>query len=88
MAKVKVEFNPQIHGDRLAECIKQCSDHKAIAEGANEAFAETKNVAIEELGVDSKLFTKLLTMYHKDQREEFEAERDEVIETYDAIFKK
>lgn len=88
MSKEKVEFNVAAHGEQLEHCIKQCSDHKAIIEGANDAMREIKKSAAENLGVDSKTFNKLLTIYHKDQREKFETESDEVIETYDAIFTK
>lgn len=88
MAKVKVEFNPSIHGDQLEHCIRQCSDHKAIIEGANEAIREIRKAAIEELGIEGKLFNQMLTIYHKDQREKFESDSDDVLETYDAIFTK
>lgn len=88
MAKEKVEFNAAIHGEQLAHCIKQCSDHRAIIEGANEAIRELRKAAHENLGVDGKTFGKMLNMYHKDQREKFENESEEVLEKYDAIFTK
>ena len=86
MAKSTVEYNPSVHGDQLKHCIKQCSDHKAIIEGANEAIREIRKTAQEELGVDGKTFNQVLKMYHKDEREKFENENDEVLEAYDAIF--
>lgn len=91
MAKVKkqaVEFNASIHGEMLNHLIRQASDHKAIAESATEAIGELKRQAKDELGVDSKMFGNLFKMYHKDQREEFEDQNEEVIAVYDSVFTK
>lgn len=88
MAKEKVIFNQALHGDRLNYCIKQCSDHKAIVEGANEAVKELKRVAKDELGVEPKQFSELLKMYHKSNRDDFENQSEEILEMYDAIFTK
>lgn len=88
MAKEKVIFNEQLHGETLVNYIKQCSDHKVIVESASEAIAEIRKMAKDELGVDSKHFNKLLNMYHKDQRDAFEEESEEVIGIYDTIFAK
>lgn len=86
MAKTKVEYNAAIHGDQLKHCIKQCSDHRAIIEGANEAIREIRKNAQDELGIDGKTFNQVLRMYHKNEREKFENENDDVLEAYDAIF--
>lgn len=86
--KVKVEFDPKIHGSQVEHLIRQCSDHKCIAESANEAFKDLKKQAKDEFGVDSKLFGQLFKIYHKDQREKFEDESEEVISVYDSIFAK
>lgn len=88
MAKEKVEFNPQLHGDQLEHCIKTCSDHMAIIEGAREAINELKKHSRDELGVDGKDFNRMLTIYHKDQREKFENENSDLLGMYDAVFKK
>lgn len=88
MAKEKVEFNPAVHGDQLEHCIKECSDHMAIIEGARTAINEIKKHAREELGVDGKDFNRMLSIFHKDQREKFENENSDLLVMYDAIFKK
>lgn len=84
--KEKVIFNEAVHGERLEYCIKQCSDHKAIIEGANEAIKELKRVAKDELGVQPKDFSDLLKLYHKSNRDEFENKSEELLGIYDAIF--
>ncbi len=88
MAKSNVEFNVQLHGDQLEHSVKECSDHLAIITGAQEAIREIRKAAHEELGVDGKEFNKILQIYHKDQREKFENESEEILEKYDAIFGK
>ncbi|AZU98725.1 dsDNA binding protein [Acinetobacter phage vB_AbaM_PhT2] len=88
MAKEKVEFNPALHGEQLEHCIKQCSDHKAIIEGANEAIREIRKTACEELGVSGKDFNQMLRIFHKDEREKLETENEELLEKYDAVFRK
>ena len=88
MAKEKVEFNPSVHAEQLHHIIKQCSDHRAIIESANEAIRELRKAAQDELGYPGGKFNKMLNMFHKDQREEFENASEEVFEDYDAVFTK
>lgn len=86
MAKQQVEFDAKIHGAQLNEFIKQCSDHKAIIEGANSAISEIRKRAVDELGLKGKEFNEMLRIYHKDQREEVETANEELLEKYDAVF--
>ncbi|EQA7786874.1 hypothetical protein ACX818_001468 [Acinetobacter baumannii] len=88
MAKEKVEFNKALHGEQLEHCIKQCSDHKAIIEGANRAIAEIRKTAQDELGVTGKEFNQMLRIFHKDERDKLETENEELLEKYDAVFGK
>ena len=82
----KVEFCVDTHGERLAELIKDASDQKTIQEAYGDKIAEIKKVAKEELGVDGKMWTTVFGMYHKQTRERFETEKDEMVEVYDTIF--
>ncbi|ADG60139.1 transcriptional regulator [Acinetobacter phage Acj9] len=84
----KVEYNAAIHGKQLEHMIKQCSDHRAIIEGANEAIREIRKTAQDELGYPGAKFNKMLNLFHKDQREDFENASEELQEDYDAVFKK
>ncbi|AFL47676.1 transcriptional regulator [Acinetobacter phage ZZ1] len=86
MAKTKVEYNQAAHGDMIKSMIKECSNHKAIIEGANDAIKEIRKRAQDEFGFEPKQFNKLLSMYHKDSREAFENESEETLEAYDALF--
>ena len=88
MAKEKVEFNSQVHGDQLEHLVKQCSDHRAIIEAANDAIRDLRKTAEQDLGYPGKKFNKMLNMFHKDQRDSFEDESNEVVEDYDAVFSK
>ncbi|ASD52115.1 transcriptional regulator [Pseudomonas phage PspYZU05] len=84
----KVEFNADVHGEELARIIKDCSDNKLKAEGYMTLVSEAKSRAKEELGVSTKQFNMLLSMYHSDTRERFENEKDELVEIYDTVFGK
>ena len=86
--KEPVVYDKAIHGERLEYCIKQCSDHKAIIEAANDAIREIKKVAKDELGVDSKKFMPMLAIYHNDKRDDFEDTKEEILEMYDELFNK
>lgn len=84
--KQQVEFNEAVHGDRLKDLIKNASDIKTEIEAGNDALRDTRKLAKEELGVDGKMFNALLRIYHKDQREKFESENEQVVDVYDAVF--
>lgn len=85
--KVKVEFNPSVHGERLQEIITEASNLKTMQESYAEKIKEQRNIAVTECGVDGKLFNQLFRIYHKQEREQFEDSADEVTSAYDQIFK-
>lgn len=84
--KVAVEFDEAVHGDALKKLIKDASDLLLQAESFQIKVKDARDEAKSELGVDGKLFNQLLRIYHKDTREVFESEKDEVVELYDSIF--
>lgn len=86
--KEAVEFNQDVHGEELAKLIKEASDNKLKISGYNELIKDIRTRAKEELGVDGKMFNRLLALYHKDARDQFEAENEEVVELYDTVFTK
>ena len=86
MAKEKVEFDEAVHGEELATLIKEASDQKTIQEAYGDKIKEIKKRAKEELGVDGKMWGILFKLYHQQQREQFEEERDEAVELYDRVF--
>lgn len=84
--KVKVEFCPDTHGERLAELIKSASDTKLKIEGYTDEIKELRTTAKDEIGVDTKMFNQLFAIYHKGTRERFEDEKTEVVDMYDTVF--
>lgn len=84
--KVAVEFDEALHGDQLKKLIKDASDNLCQAESFKTLVKDARDSAKADLGVDSKMFNKLLSLYHKDTREVFESESDAVVEIYDSIF--
>lgn len=84
--KVKVEFDEAIHGEELAKKIKECSDVLVIIGGYKDQLKEIRQSAIDETGVEGKVFNQLLKLRHDSIRDRFESEKDEVIELYDSIF--
>lgn len=82
----KVVFNESTHGNTLAQLIKEASDQKTIQEAYGDKIKEIKKRAKEELGVDGKMWGILFKLYHQQQREQFEEERDEAVELYDRVF--
>ncbi|QQG32255.1 double-stranded DNA binding protein [Citrobacter phage CkP1] len=86
--KVKVEFDEAVHGEELRKKIKEASDHKLKISGYQVLIADLRTAAKEDLGVESKTFNQLLALYHKDTRDQFEEEKDKVVELYDSVFTK
>lgn len=82
----KVVFDENTHGNTLAQLIKEASDQKTIQEAYGDKIKEIKKRAKEELGVDGKMWGILFKLYHQQQREQFEEERDEAVELYDRVF--
>lgn len=91
MAKEKkepVEFDEAVHGADLKKLIVEAADHKLKISGFQVLIKDIRERAKDELGVDGKMFNRLLTLYFKSARDEFEAETEEAIELYDTVFPK
>ncbi|AUE23148.1 transcriptional regulator [Citrobacter phage CF1 ERZ-2017] len=86
--KVAVEFDEAIHGEELRKKIKDASDNMLKISGYKVLIADLRNSAKDDLGVEGKVFNQLLAMYHKDTRDQFEEEKDKVVELYDSVFTK
>lgn len=84
--KLKVEFDKHVHGGTLKNLVEEASDHLLTIEGFQDLIKDIKTRAKDEIGVDSKMFNKLLRIRHKEIRESFETENEEVIELYDTVF--
>lgn len=84
--KLKVEFDKHVHGATLKTLIEEASDHMLTIEGFQDLIKDIKSRAKDELGVDGKMFGKLLRIRHKEIRESFENENEEVIDLYDTVF--
>lgn len=82
----KVEFDKNVHGDLLKELIESASDNLLTIESYQTLNKDIKARAKNELGVDGKMFGKLLSIRHREIRESFETENDEVIDLYDTVF--
>ena len=84
--KEKIEFDSATHGDDLKKLIEEASDNLLTIESYQTLIKDIRDRAKDELGVDSKLFNKILKLRHKEIREQFENENDEVLSLYDELF--
>jgi len=84
--KEQVQFDASIHAEELQRLIKEASNEKTLIESHNEKIKELRTEAKDNCGVDPKMFNDLLKIYHKQERERFEDDKDQVVEAYDTIF--
>lgn len=84
--KETVAFDASIHAEELNRLIKAASNEKTLIESHNEKIKELRTEAKESCGVDTKMFNDLLRIYHKQERERFEDDKDQVVDAYDIIF--
>lgn len=84
--KIKPEFNIDADATKLKELIHEGSTVMTKIEVLKEEIKALKDTAKEELGVEGKKFSKLLSMYHKANRDEVEDEANELTELYDKVF--
>lgn len=88
MAKDKVEFNVVSSKAELKKRISEGSDALTHIESHKEHIKSIRDLAKEELGIDGKMFNKLLKIYHKHERDALEQESEEILELYDDVFTK
>lgn len=86
--KEKKIFNADTDSAELATMIKEASNVKTMMEAEGDKLKDIKDRAKAELGVESSMFNSLLKIYHKQERDQFESQSEEVVDTYDRIFKK
>ena len=86
--KEKKVFNADTDSAELATMIKEASNVKTMMEAEADKLKDIKDRAKAELGVESSMFNALLKIYHKQERDQFETQSEEVVDTYDRIFKK
>ncbi|AIA64811.1 transcriptional regulator [Cronobacter phage S13] len=86
--KEKKVFNADTDSAALADMIKEASNVKTMMEAEGDKLKDIKDRAKSELGVESSMFNSLLKIYHKQERDAFESQSEEVVDTYDRIFKK
>lgn len=86
--KEAVVFDEAIHGAELKKLIVDAADNKLKISGFQTLISDTRTKAKDDLGVDGKMFNRLLNLYFKSTRDEFEAETEEAIELYDSVFPK
>ncbi|QHJ78853.1 MAG: hypothetical protein [Caudoviricetes sp.] len=86
--KEKPVFNPDVDGDTLRDMIKEASNVKTMMEAENDKLKDIKTRAKDELGVETSIFNTLLRIHHKQERDQFENQSEEVVDVYDRIFPK
>lgn len=86
--KEKKVFNVDTDSAELAGMIKEASNVKTMIEAENDKLKDIKDRAKSELGVEASMFNAILRIYHKQERDQFETQSEEVVDTYDRIFKK
>lgn len=84
----KVVFDINQHGAMLNEIIDDICDNLLQISVRQDMVKGKKADAKKATGIDSKQLTKLIKMRFDQTRERFENENNEVLEIYDAIFKK
>lgn len=80
------EFNIHTDAEALKALLSEASDVKTEIEASNDTLKDIRTRAKDEIGLKPRKFNKLLGMYHKRNREEIEAESEELIDIYDKTF--
>lgn len=86
--KEKRVFNIDTDAADLKDMIKEASNVKTMMEAEADKLKDIKDRAKSELGVDASMFNAVLKIYHKQERDQFESQSEEVVETYDQLFPK
>ena len=81
------EFNIGSDKSKLAGMLNEVSNEMTMIEAHRDVIKDIKDKA-KALGVESKVFTKLAAMHHKRNREDVESQTSELVDLYDATFKK
>ncbi|ALY07093.1 double-stranded DNA binding protein [Vibrio phage vB_VmeM-32] len=83
----KPQFNVSIDSKTILGFLEEGSLVLTMIEAERDKLKDIKKTAKEKLGLSPKQFGKLLQIHHKRNRDEVEAETDELIEIYDSITK-
>lgn len=84
--KPAVEFNVSAHSEALADMIREAEGHMTQIDSFKEMIKEIRDRAKNEMGLEGKEFNAMLKIYYKRTRDQVEAEKDEILEKYDAAF--
>lgn len=86
-AKVAFTITNTADGKKIQDAITEISNHKFQIDSHNQAIKDIRQRMVEETGIEPKFFNQLVSLYIKDNCAEVEASTEELIETYNAIFK-
>lgn len=83
----KPEFNVSIDSKTILGFLDEGSLVMTMIEAERDKLKDIKKTAKDKLGLTGKQFGRLLQIHHKRNRDEVEAETDEIIDLYDSITK-
>ncbi|QPI18003.1 dsDNA-binding protein [Pectobacterium phage POP12] len=86
MSKEFLELNPD-SAKAVKELIVEASNALTRKELESGNVSGCRTRAKTDFGMSGKQFNTMLKLYHNQARDEFETTNDEVVETYDMIFK-
>lgn len=71
---------------QIQDCMFEVSASKTRIEGEKSLIKEAIADLSEKTGVNKKYLNKIANLYHKQNRQEVEAEAESTVELYDRIF--
>lgn len=83
--KEKVEFNVAEHGEQLKTMIEESVTIKTKIQLYQDSIKDIRDRAKEELGLSPKQFNALLKLSFNQNKEDVQAEFDELLNLYEQI---
>lgn len=87
MKPSKRKFDPNHDAEKLKDFIEEAMVAKEKMELFKGSIGDIRTHAKEELGITPKMFNQILNLRYKQNRDEVEDQNDELINTYDNLFK-
>lgn len=87
MKPSKRKYDPNHDSEALKGLVEEAMDAKGKMELFKGSIADIRTRAKDELGVTPSMFNKLLNLRFKQNRDEVEDQNDELIDTYDNLYK-
>lgn len=84
--KSKREFNPSVDGPELVPFLDEAMVALSEVNLAKGKLNDIKQAAKEKLGIKPGVFSKILMMRDKRNRDEVEEQNEEILEIYDTVF--